>query len=114
MTGLSSIDDDAVLGYYQPFYLRASVKHGWDEVARPPSELQDNLSPDALVAYALARYTVFHEIRHFHDYFGTIAGTSLFQAHLAQISAFARFIETFRSSGRRPQPSPHFSYEGEG
>lgn len=100
MTVLGSLDDQAILGYYQPFYLFASVRFGRAETSKAPEEMQDLLSPDKLIGYALARYAFIHEIRHFHDYFGTIAGISLFSAHLQQVRAFANFVEALRSSGK--------------
>ena len=100
MTVLKSVDDEEILGFFQPFYLYASVKFGRARTSKSPSEVKDYLSPEDLVTYALARYTWLHEIRHFHDYFGTLAGISLFTSHLQQVRAFARFIELRRSTGK--------------
>jgi hypothetical protein len=111
---MTQLDDEAVLGYYEPFYLLASVKHGLEKIRRAPKELEKTLPPESLVAYALARYTYFHEIRHFHDYFGTMAGISLFKAHLQQVRAFASFVEWLRLSGRSLEFPLNFPPQGEG
>lgn len=97
---LRSLDDGAVFGFYQPFYLFASISYPAEMTAKRPAELQGTLTTEQLIGYALARYTFFHELRHFHDYFGTTAGISLFTAHLEQVRAFAAFAEAVRGSGR--------------
>lgn len=95
------IDNALVLGYYHPFYLYILVKYGMPDFTKRPDEVTKHLSRDQKLAYALARYTFFHEIRHFHDYFGTMAGISLFYVHLRQLRAFARFIEKLRAADQK-------------
>src|SRR4051794_23547224 len=100
MTALRSVDNARIFGYYNPFFLYAYVRRPVSETLQEPARLQNVLSPDELFEYALARYTYFHELRHFHDYFGTFAGISLFSAHLQQVRAFAGFCEDVRAAGR--------------
>ncbi|MCP3444541.1 hypothetical protein [Bradyrhizobium sp. CCGUVB14] len=97
---LKSLDDGAVFGFYQPFYLFASITFPAELTAKPPEELRGVLTSEQLIGYALARYTFLHELRHFHDYFGTTAGISLFTAHLEQVRAFASFLEGVRGFGQ--------------
>lgn len=100
MGALASEQDSIVLGYYQPFYLFASLAHSRGNLEAPPEQMKGVLGPEGLFRYALARYTFHHELRHFHDYFGTLAGVTLFQAHFLQLRTFAGFIEALRSTGK--------------
>jgi hypothetical protein len=101
---MSEPEDDELslaLGYYDPTYLFISLQADLEEIATPPSELMGIWPDEKLLAYALNRYTFFHEMLHFHDYFGTMAGINLFYTHLRQVKAFAAFMEALRESGRR-------------
>jgi len=84
---------DDVLGLFEPFLLKMFARLSPSQVAKPLNRIGRTLSTDAGVKYALARYTVIHELRHFHEVFGSLCGASLFFAHMSALRSFAAAFE---------------------
>jgi hypothetical protein len=78
------------LGAYHPEYLVVSAQA--TESPLPFEEIdqfvRDNPDVDVQARRAMADSTLLHEVRHFHDCHGTIAGVSLFVGQLAQLRQF--------------------------
>jgi hypothetical protein len=89
---LHAIHED-VLGLFEPFLLQAFVRVSPSLVDKPLNRIGKALSTDEGVKYALARYTVIHELRHFHEVFGSLCGASLFFAHMSMLQSFAAVVE---------------------
>ncbi|SAL79916.1 hypothetical protein AWB71_06005 [Caballeronia peredens] len=57
-------------------------------------------SPEDQIRVALSDLAMLHEIRHFHDCFGTRAGISLFRCHISRITAFLDVCKKLYEEGR--------------
>lgn len=83
------------------------------EVNVPSEELLDmdglkkvaslKADPETLVDMALKQTAYLHEMRHFYDCFGTMAGYSLFVSRMDLLGRFVRLATHLRTSGQRWQ-----------
>lgn len=87
--------DDEALGTFDFLNLHAFIKH-WPPLT--PSMIKKEKSARKRSYFSLARYAYIHETRHFHDSFGTIAGISLFFAHLKMLESSAALLLMLRDS----------------
>lgn len=90
--------DDGLLGAYQYLNLHSYIKH-WPPIDK--SEVPAGASGEKLLYLSLARYAHIHETRHFHDFFGTLAGASLFFAHFEMLRSLVAMIEMSRQTDER-------------
>src|ERR1041384_1658876 len=92
-TTLKLSRDDTLLGAYEYLNLHTFVKH-WPPLSR--NQIFQETSLEKRVQLSLARYSYIHETRHFHDFFGTLAGVSLFMAHFEMLRHFLTLFEMSR------------------
>jgi hypothetical protein len=85
--------DDTLLGAYEYLNLHTFVRH-WPPLSE--REIFQEASLEKRVQLSLARYSYIHETRHFHDFFGTLAGVSLFLAHFEMLRSFLTLFELIR------------------
>jgi hypothetical protein len=94
---------DTAYGTYYHHHLTVHLPH-FEEIDGIKAALlaispQGGADLDAQVDAALRAVTTFHEIRHFHDCFGTIAGITLFEMHIARLTAFGEVCRRLRKDG---------------
>lgn len=82
--------DGGLLGAYQYLHLHSYIRH-WPPLHK--SSIPESASNQERLYLSLARYAHIHETRHFHDFFGTLAGASLFFAHFKMVRALASMME---------------------
>jgi hypothetical protein len=86
----SGVNSNSYGTYY---HQHISIQLGQDSLPFDEIELQRFIeaSPgvEEQLHSALEEIAILHEFRHFHDCFGTIAGISLFDSHIARLMAFA-------------------------
>jgi hypothetical protein len=92
---LNGRDDEGLLGAYEFLNLHAFMKY-WPPPDR--DEILKERSAERRLFLALCRYTYIHETRHFHDFFGSIAGASLFFAHFEMLRNFVYLLEMIKQT----------------
>jgi hypothetical protein len=96
----SRVHLDAFGAYYpQYFAVQLNRKHTGDPVDL--SEIENFLTrtkdSSTRVRKALEIFAAVHEFRHFHDFFGTLAGITLFAHLIGMLKEFAAVVEQLRS-----------------
>lgn len=87
--------DETLLGAYEYLNLHTFIKH-WPPLSK--DEIFQEKSLERRVQLSLARYSYIHETRHFHDFFGTVSGISLFMAHFEMLRNFLIMFELIRGT----------------
>src|SRR6516165_6823757 len=88
---LASALDTTVHGTFYHTYLAVHYAEDTYNLSRPDQirkRLRRERDPAKRLLTAIRQVTLLHEVRHFHDCFGTNAGITLFLHHLARLRAF--------------------------
>jgi hypothetical protein len=83
------------------FDLSASGRDGFERISRGERFNAADGDEDALTRLAYEMMSLFHEMRHFIDMFGTAAGCALFGGYVARLKEFAEISATMREAGIR-------------
>ena len=96
-----------------PATVEAPTEEGWkarmDRHAEQLAQRLTHLAPDQRVHEVLRSEVLYHELRHFHDAFGTWWGIRLFNRYMKLMSQFVALLVELRS--RDTCSLPLFSVE---
>jgi hypothetical protein len=83
------------------FDISAKGREGFERIRRGERFTAADGDEDALTQLAYEMMSLFHEMRHFVDMFGTVAGCALFGGYVARLKEFAEISGIMREAGMR-------------
>lgn len=94
--------DEGEYGSYHHFLLAIRVPEAKPEVLSPRQARKygKSHSENEQIDRALRDTVLLHELRHFHDCFGTLAGLSLFECHMSRVTAFLSVCSQLFNDGK--------------
>ena len=102
----SRTDDSQFGSFHYPlglieYKLSARAQEGFERIRRGERFTAADGDEDALTQLAYEMMSLYHEMRHFVDMFGTVAGCALFGGYIARLKDFAEISGIMREAGMR-------------